>query len=260
MDQTWPRLPSRPLLLGFCSMCKSQLAHRSRINWLMLHWSQCEAHVHDQTPPNKASLRPCPAMKMLPALQEHLGVVKDIVFEGCSPRVEQALSADIMRSAKSIIPDLLASLPMLLYQGPLQSTGQVTLLLCCTFASLHATERNPRNLNPCANQSIVLLDGRPKRRSSRASPETQGCVPQSVLLPAGEFDTQDGPATSGMSQPASKYSTETWNNKERYFADLELKYLHLQSNMGVTSHIIVPPKTRQPEAGRTACRSLDTHD
>lgn len=38
-------------------------------------------------------------------------------FEGCSGRVAEALGPDVMKSVKALIPDLLAALPVLLYQG-----------------------------------------------------------------------------------------------------------------------------------------------
>ena len=96
---------------------------------------------------------------MLPAPQEHLGVVKDIVFEGCSPRVEKALSADIMKSVKSVVSDLLASLPMLLYQGPLPSNrpGCTALLYNGRRDSCELFRCYPYNLHPFAVRSTVLL-------------------------------------------------------------------------------------------------------
>ena len=103
-------------------------------------------------------------------------MVKDIVFEGCSPRVEKALSADIMKSVKSVVPDLLASLPMLLYQGPLPSMGLAALLRCTMrgeIKRINPSEAILCNLRPFANRFTVLLDGRPKSRLRCASTEAQ---------------------------------------------------------------------------------------
>lgn len=49
--------------------------------------------------------------------QEALGVPKHIVYESCSEKVGNALGPDVMKSVKHLIPDILAALPMLLYQG-----------------------------------------------------------------------------------------------------------------------------------------------
>ncbi len=49
--------------------------------------------------------------------QEALGVPKHIVYESCSDKVGDALGPDVMKSVKHLIPDILAALPMLLYQG-----------------------------------------------------------------------------------------------------------------------------------------------
>ncbi len=49
--------------------------------------------------------------------QEILGVPKDIVYESCSDKVGDALGPDVMKSVKHLIPDILAALPLLLYQG-----------------------------------------------------------------------------------------------------------------------------------------------
>jgi hypothetical protein len=50
-------------------------------------------------------------------VQEVLGVPKDIVYESCSNKVGEALGPDVMKSVKHLIPDILAALPLLLYQG-----------------------------------------------------------------------------------------------------------------------------------------------
>ncbi|KAL3157467.1 hypothetical protein ABBQ32_011934 [Trebouxia sp. C0010 RCD-2024] len=53
----------------------------------------------------------------LEEVQEALGVKPGTKFEGCSERVAEALGPDVMKSVKDLIPDLLAALPVLLYQG-----------------------------------------------------------------------------------------------------------------------------------------------
>lgn len=60
-------------------------------------------------------------------------------FEGCSERVAEALGPDVMKSVKDLIPDLLAALPVLLYQG-------VSAWLIC---DIHLAFR-------CSNHEIVL--------------------------------------------------------------------------------------------------------
>ena len=50
-------------------------------------------------------------------LQKVLGVPEDIHFESCSEKVGNALGPDVMKSAKPLIPDILSSVPLLLYQG-----------------------------------------------------------------------------------------------------------------------------------------------
>ncbi|KAK9907324.1 hypothetical protein WJX75_001489 [Coccomyxa subellipsoidea] len=52
-----------------------------------------------------------------PEVKEVLGVPKDIVYESCSNKVGEALGPDVMKSVKHLIPDILAALPLLLYQG-----------------------------------------------------------------------------------------------------------------------------------------------
>ena len=49
--------------------------------------------------------------------QEALGVPGHVMFEECSGEVGDALGPDVMKSVKHLIPDVLASLPLLLYQG-----------------------------------------------------------------------------------------------------------------------------------------------
>jgi vitellogenic carboxypeptidase-like protein len=49
--------------------------------------------------------------------QEALGVPEHVSFEECSEEVGDALGPDVMKSVKHLIPDILASLPLLLYQG-----------------------------------------------------------------------------------------------------------------------------------------------
>lgn len=50
-------------------------------------------------------------------LQEALNVKPNTTFVGCSDKVASVLGPDVMKSVKSLIPDLLAALPVLLYQG-----------------------------------------------------------------------------------------------------------------------------------------------
>lgn len=50
-------------------------------------------------------------------LQKVLGVPEDMVFESCSEEVGEALGPDVMKSVKPLIPDILRSMPLLLYQG-----------------------------------------------------------------------------------------------------------------------------------------------
>ncbi len=57
-------------------------------------------------------------------LQEALGVPSDIVYESCSEKVGDALGPDVMKSVKHLIPDILASLPLLLYQGKTSLHGR----------------------------------------------------------------------------------------------------------------------------------------
>ena len=47
-------------------------------------------------------------------------------FVGCSDKVAAALGPDVMKTVKPLIPDLLAALPVLLYQGRSRAV-QVTL-------------------------------------------------------------------------------------------------------------------------------------
>ena len=50
-------------------------------------------------------------------VQEALNVKPNTTFVGCSDKVAAVLGPDVMKSVKSLIPDLLAALPVLLYQG-----------------------------------------------------------------------------------------------------------------------------------------------
>ncbi|KAK9835972.1 hypothetical protein WJX81_002745 [Elliptochloris bilobata] len=52
-----------------------------------------------------------------PAVKETLGVPANATFEACSSRVGAVLGPDVMKSTKYLIPDILASMPLLLYQG-----------------------------------------------------------------------------------------------------------------------------------------------
>ena len=53
----------------------------------------------------------------LGTLQEALNVKPNTSFVGCSEEVASALAPDVMKTVKPLIPDLLAHLPVLLYQG-----------------------------------------------------------------------------------------------------------------------------------------------
>lgn len=46
-----------------------------------------------------------------------MGVKADINFTSCSDVVDRILQPDVMRDVADLIPDLLAELPVLLYQG-----------------------------------------------------------------------------------------------------------------------------------------------
>ena len=48
-------------------------------------------------------------------------------FVGCSDKVAAALGPDVMKTVKPLIPDLLAALPVLLYQGRIPSTAYTVL-------------------------------------------------------------------------------------------------------------------------------------
>lgn len=50
-------------------------------------------------------------------LQAALRADPDVTFVGCSPEVGDALGPDVMKSVKRLIPDILARVPILLYQG-----------------------------------------------------------------------------------------------------------------------------------------------
>ena len=50
-------------------------------------------------------------------VQEALGVPEHVTFQECSAEVGDALGPDVMKSVKHLVPDILASLPLLLYQG-----------------------------------------------------------------------------------------------------------------------------------------------
>lgn len=60
-------------------------------------------------------------------MQEHLGAEKDIEFVSCSDKVGRVLGADVMKSVKHLIPDLLANYPVLLYQG---KRRRASLVVC----------------------------------------------------------------------------------------------------------------------------------
>ena len=46
---------------------------------------------------------------------------KDVRFLECSDKVGAALGPDVLKSVKHLVPDILASLPLLLYQGKASS-------------------------------------------------------------------------------------------------------------------------------------------
>lgn len=50
-------------------------------------------------------------------VKKALGVPAHVVFESCSDRVGEALGPDVMQSVAYLMPDILAALPVLLYQG-----------------------------------------------------------------------------------------------------------------------------------------------
>ena len=60
-------------------------------------------------------------------LQSVLGVPEDLVFESCSEKVGEALGPDVMKSVKPLVPDILSSIPLLLYQG--QPLWEQTVML-----------------------------------------------------------------------------------------------------------------------------------
>ncbi len=65
-------------------------------------------------------------------LQESLNVKPNTTFVGCSDKVASVLGPDVMKSVKPLIPDLLAAVPVLLYQGQsvsLHNVQSVTSLL-----------------------------------------------------------------------------------------------------------------------------------
>ena len=49
--------------------------------------------------------------------QEAIHAQPDATFEACSATVADAMEPDVMKSIKHLIPDILAHVPMLLYQG-----------------------------------------------------------------------------------------------------------------------------------------------
>ena len=53
-------------------------------------------------------------------MQAALKVKPNTTFVGCSDKVASALGPDVMKSVKHLMPDLLAWLPILLYQGTLR--------------------------------------------------------------------------------------------------------------------------------------------
>jgi vitellogenic carboxypeptidase-like protein len=49
--------------------------------------------------------------------QEAMHAEPGATFEACSAEVADAMGPDVMKSIKHLIPDILAHIPMLLYQG-----------------------------------------------------------------------------------------------------------------------------------------------
>jgi len=66
-------------------------------------------------------------------LQEALNVKPNTTFVGCSDKAASVLGPDVMKSVKPLIPDLLAALPVLLYQGQL-----VSLIPFCPVCDISA--------------------------------------------------------------------------------------------------------------------------
>jgi hypothetical protein len=72
--------------------------------------------------------------RLLPCPQAALGVAPGLEFQSCSDAVGEALGADVMRSVKALLPDLLAAYPLLLYQG---GCACVCVCLCvCVLCAL----------------------------------------------------------------------------------------------------------------------------
>lgn len=71
-------------------------------------------------------------------LQEALNVKPNTTFVGCSDKVASALGPDVMKSVKPLIPDLLAALPVLLYQGE-----SVSLSASCPVCDISAGSNRP---------------------------------------------------------------------------------------------------------------------
>ena len=74
--------------------------------------------------------------------QEVLGVPEDVHFLECSDKVGAALGPDVLKSVKHLVPDILASLPLLLYQGRASfpskvQSSPVPLLVASWLATVH---------------------------------------------------------------------------------------------------------------------------
>lgn len=67
-------------------------------------------------------------LDMLCCVQEALHVKPNTTFVSCSEKVGAVLGPDVMKSVKPLIPDLLAALPVLLYQGWSLMLGHWTLM------------------------------------------------------------------------------------------------------------------------------------
>ena len=60
-----------------------------------------------------------------------------MVFVGCSPVVDRILAPDVMKSVKHLVPDLLANLPVLLYQGGLTPPPPPPACLAAHYHASH---------------------------------------------------------------------------------------------------------------------------
>ena len=136
-------------------------------------------------------------------LQAGLGAHMDITFVGCSDEVNRILSPDVMKSVRQLFPDLLAALPVLLYQG------EHWVLLCCMRCRQPAQEHllcPPLTAagSPC---------GLHRHCDARGSPLTYlaSKVSYDSCYSAGQYDVQDGPACS-----EAWISSLQWQDQEAF--------------------------------------------